>query len=105
MSLQLEKVEKIDKLIFLEFNAVNILIYCNNKEGIEPIFKELNELVDKEVQFNKILSILDDHAVNKVVLNKRDIEVMKLNAQSSLDFDQLIADKQKALKYIFVSAC
>ena len=104
MSLQLEKVEKIDKLIFLEFNAVNILIYCNNKEGIEPIFKEINKLADKEVQFNKILKILDDHAINKVVLNKRDIEIMKLNSQSSLDFAQLIADKQKALKYIFVSA-
>ena len=103
MSLRLEEVNKVDKLIFLKFNAVNILIYCNSKEGIELIFTEIYELENKAVMFNEILDLLDNHVKKKVVLNKSDLEIIQKNANNDLKFEALFEDEQKINKYILIS--
>ena len=103
MSLRLEEVNRVDKLIFLKFNAVNILIYCNSKEGIEPIFTEIYKLENKAVMFNEILDLLDNHVKKKVVLNKSDLEIIQKNANNDLKFEALFEDEQKINKYILIS--
>ncbi|HKL12555.1 MAG TPA: hypothetical protein VJ907_03030 [Halanaerobiales bacterium] len=103
MSLQLEEVSRIEKLLFLKFNAVNMLIYCNKKEGIEPIFTEISKLAKQEVQFDSILDLIDQHVSRKVILNKKDIDIIEQNANNNFNFNVLNADDKKVSKYIFVS--
>ncbi len=95
------EVSKVDRLIFVFTSSLNILIYSNQKKGLDTLYQEIIKLDEDSINFNNILDKVEEVFNNIVLLNKSDVEIMKLNSNKRLDLFK--TDDNTPWKYILTT--
>jgi|GEM_PF-2807268 hypothetical protein len=95
------EVSRVDRLIFVFTSTLNILIYSNQKKGLDTLYQEIINLDDDSMTFNNILDKVEEVFNNIVLLNKSDVEIMKTNSNKSLDLFK--TDDNTPWKYILTT--
>lgn len=95
------EVTKVDKLIFVFTSSLNILIYSNQKKGLDTLYQEIVKIDENSIKFDKILDKVEKTFNNTVLLNKADINIMKTNSSKRLDLFK--NDDNTPWKYILAT--
>ncbi len=95
------EVTKVDRLIFVFTSSLNILIYSNQKKGLGTLYQEIIKLDENSMKFDKILDKVENVFNNTVLLNKADIDIMKLNSNKKIDLFK--NDGKTPWKYILAT--
>jgi len=96
------EVTKVDKLIFVFTSSLNILIYSNQKKGLDTLYQEIIKLDENSMKFDKILDKVEEVFDNTVLLNKADVDIMKTNSSKRLDLFK--TDDNTPWKYILTTS-
>ncbi|MDZ7673405.1 MAG: hypothetical protein U5K53_11345 [Halanaerobiales bacterium] len=95
------EVNRVDRLIFVFTSSLNILIYSNQKKGLDTLYQEIIKLDEKSMKFDNILDKVEEVFNNIVLLNKADVDIMKTNSSKKLDLFK--TDDKSPWKYILTT--
>ncbi|MGM0445267.1 MAG: hypothetical protein ACQEQH_02580 [Bacillota bacterium] len=95
------EVSKVDRLIFVFTSSLNILIYSNQKKGLETLYQEIIKLDKDSMKFDNILDKVEEVFNNTVLLNKADVDIMRTNSSKNLDLFK--SDDNTPWKYILAT--
>lgn len=95
------EVSKVDRLIFVFTSSLNILIYSNQKKGLDTLYQEIIKLDKDSMKFDNILDKVEEVFNNTVLLNKADVDIMRTNSSKKIDLFK--TDDNTPCKYILAT--